>query len=164
MSHFTTIRTQLTDKQALAQGIENLLKEKGIAAVVEVLHEATLLINKFDEDDERYGEIIIRHSYLSTEEYFAKVDVGYLWNEALLKFELQTDPYDFTYNLLGKTFGTIENFNNAVQLAHDKIRLYEKLRVNYPVTEWVYGEETVSQDGTITLEITKKPELIGAWF
>jgi hypothetical protein len=64
MSHFTTIRTQLTDKDALAQGIENLLKEKGITAL----------------------------------------------------------------------------------------------------TEWVYGEETVSKDGTITLEITKKPDLMAAWF
>ena len=164
MSHFATIKTKLTNKQALVSGLKEALAKKGIFIEIEVLEQARRLVNKYDKDDESYGEIIISHKVLAMPHWQGMVDVGYLWNQATSQFELQFDSYDYNRNRLGSAFGHVENFNKAVQFEHDKIVLQETLSTNYPATEWDYGEQTVLEDGTITMEITKKPQLIGAWY
>ena len=182
MSHFATIKTALTSKECLIQGLKQALEKKGIlleinvasttaktkkddeSHYIKVVEHPERLVNEFDKNDKKYAEVIISRKALSTESYQSLVDVGYLWNQTTSQFELQLDRYDFRLNRLGAAFGKLENFNNAVQLEHDKIRLYEELRVNYPTTEWDYSEEVISKDGIITLDITKKPKLVEAWY
>ncbi len=162
MSHFATIKTKLNNKEALVEGLKQALARKGIFINIEVLDQSRRLVNKYDEDDESFGSIVISHEVLGTPQRpNALVDVGYLWNED--HYELQIDSYDYNINRLGLAFGPLQNFNNAVQLEHDAIVLFKETLVkNYPETEWEYGEKVVAEDGTITMELTKKPQLVEA--
>ena len=162
MSHFATIKTKLTSQEALVEGLKQALARKGIFIDIEVLSEARRLVNNYDEDDEKFGSIIISHKVLSTPHWEAKVDIGYLWNGE--EYELQIDNYDYKYNRLGSAFGQLQNFNNAVQLEHDAIVVQQTFINDYPETEWNYGEKILHEDGTITMEITKKTQILGAWF
>lgn len=163
MSHFATIKTKLNNKEALVEGLKLALARKGIFIDIEVLDQPRRLVNKYDEDDESFGSIIISHEALGTPARpNALVDVGYLWNED--HYELQIDSYDYNINRLGLAFGPLQNFNNAVQLQHDAIVLFNKTLVEeYPETEWNWGEKTIGEDGSIQMDLTKKPQLVEAW-
>lgn len=162
MSHFASVITKLINRKALVEGLKEALKSKGIFDVeIENLTQRRRLVNNYDGNDERYAEVILSHSYLSTPDRQAMVDVGYLWKGG--QYELQIDDYDYTRNCLGAAFGDIDSFAKAVQFEHDKILLQETLLTSYPATEWEYGEQSLSADGTITMLLTKKPQLTGYW-
>lgn len=185
MSHFTTIRTKLTNRDCLVRGLQQALAAKGIfleikqgsedkgkkddeARIIKVVERAERLINEFVEDDKRYAEVIISRKALGTTNpgevnRQSLVDVGYLWNQKKMQFELQIDDYDYQRNILGAKFGVIENFTKAVQFEHDKTMVEKTLAESYPESLWKYGETTVDADGKITIEITKKPALVGSW-
>lgn len=162
MSHFSSVKTQLIHKEALVQGLKNLLEQKGIAAKVEVHENPVELISDYSRRDIAYGQIIIRRTDLNVSGHSALLDVGFLWNSQEECFELQADPWDFNRNALGKAFGQmngsstlpVQNFINEVQLAHD--RAY--IEIHYPPTLWDYTETTL-EDGSTRINLSQKVSL-----
>ena len=65
MSHFAAMKPQITDRNALVTGLQNLLILHNIPAIVEVCEIPTILGNAYDHNAElTYANIIIRRSHV----------------------------------------------------------------------------------------------------
>jgi hypothetical protein len=163
MSHFSSVQTSLIGKEALVQGLRNLLEQKGINARVEVHESPVELISDYSRRDIAYGQIVIRRTDLNVPGRQALLDVGFLWNERDGRFELQADPWDFNLNALGQAFSTnvessnispMKTFIDEVQLAHDRAYIH----IHYPPQLWDYSETTLD-DGSTRINLSQKVSL-----
>lgn len=154
MSHFSSIKTTLIDKQALVTGLKTLLVSHQINAEVEVQEFPTRLFNDYDTHNTASGEIIIRRTYLNTSNRRALIDVGFTLNPTTKAYEIEVDAWDFNQNLLGGAFGNVQNFLNEVQLAHDQAYI----NIHYPPNLWDYQQTTLC-DGTLQTTLSKKVSL-----
>ena len=154
MSHFSSIQTQLSDRQALATGLKTLLDDRGIQTEIEVHDRPVPLENAYDRTNRSTANVLIRRRFLDTRTRQALLDIGFLWNDNGGQFEAVLDGWDFDRNALGIEFDTVQDFLNHVQLAHD--RAYIEAR--YPAELWNYQEQTL-EDGTLRTTLTRKVDL-----
>ena len=79
MSHFAAMKTQITDRNALVTGLQNLLTIHSIPAIVEVHETPAILENAYDRNAESTcANVIIRRSHLNTGHRAALLDIGFL--------------------------------------------------------------------------------------
>lgn len=132
--------------------MQSLLEQNNICATVEVHDQPVELISNYDSRDRAVGNIIIRRT-----DFKGLLDIGFLWNEQLGCFEAQLDAWDFSHNLLGSLFNSVEHFLNLVQLAHDTAYI----KIQYPSSLWDY-QTTTLEDGSIQTTLTQKVSLTTA--
>lgn len=154
MSHFSSIKTTLIDKQALVEGLKSLLASHQIDIPVEIYESPMQLFNDYDRRNTDEGEIIIRRTYLKTRNRDALVDVGFANNPTTNAYEIKVDAWDFNQNLLGSVFGNVRNFQESVQLAHNQAYI----NIHYPPEIWDYQQSTLD-DGSLQTTLTKKVSL-----
>jgi len=71
MSHFASMKTQITDRPALVTGLQNLLTRHGIPGIVEVHETPMILENAYDRDVElQYANVILRRLYSKGVEHY----------------------------------------------------------------------------------------------
>jgi hypothetical protein len=171
MSHFSSIQTQLCDRNALIQGLQTLLAEHQIAAELEVHDQPMPMENAYARRDKRDAHIILRRSFLNTRQRQALVDVGFLQTKSGV-FQAMLDAWDVNQNALGEAFqmtrsidqwiAPTQQFLNAVQVAHD----VAYVEAQYPPSLWEYDRQ-INEDGTVQLSLTQKVDLAtvsaGSW-
>ena len=114
MSHFAAMKTQITDRNALVMGLQNLLTIHGIPAIVEVYETPTILENAYDCNAEfTYANIIIRRSHLNIDGREALLDIGFLKSQNGT-YELIADSWDIQQNAIGR-IGNIQTFLTQLQ-------------------------------------------------
>lgn len=160
MSHFATIKTQLSDREALIEGLKTLLTEKGITAEVEVHEHPVKLISDYDRRNQAEAEIVIRRNHLHTTHRKSQLDVGFRWDAHQNCFVLIADAWDFNQNALSlafprtqrqrRTLSPVEHFNEEVQFYHDEAVIQR----DYPAHLW-NREEVVLDDGSIETTLTQ---------
>jgi len=160
MSHFATITTQLSDREALIEGLKTLLAEKNINAEVEVHDQPVKLISDYDRRNQAEAEIVIRRHHLHTARRQSQLDVGFRWDAGRNCFVLIADAWDFNQNALGlafprtqqqsRTLQPVEHFNQEVQFYHDEAVIQR----DYPVHLW-NREDVVLDDGSIETTLTQ---------
>lgn len=149
MSHFSTIKTTLSNRQALQEGLKALLEKIGITPEIESHENPVPLINGYDTADRLEANIIIRRTQLQ-----GLIDIGFRWNPDQNCYEAAIDPWDFGRNLLGNHFENVEDFLEQVQIAHNAAFI----NIHYPAHLW--SQETITaSDGTMTTTLTKKVDL-----
>lgn len=152
MSHFTDIRTQLSNSVALING----LKSMGFEVKSVDIHAAAIPYSN-SYNDRRNAHIVARHDSLRNQ----STAIGFLWNPEDNVYTLQCDPYEIRNSQYGREFGyatlndrAIETrLNQTIQQAHDRAGVLLK----YPSHQFDIVE-TVEND-TITLSISPKQQL-----
>jgi hypothetical protein len=160
MSHFSSIKTQLIDRDALIQGLKTLLAEHQIKAPLEIHDQPVPLENAYDRRDRKDAHIILRRQYLHTHRRQALVDIGFL-QASNGAFQAMLDAWDVNQNALGEVFQTPQyranpstSFLSAVQVAHD----IAYVETHYPPNLWDYDRQ-INPDGSIQLSLTQKVDL-----
>lgn len=146
MSHFSTVRAGITDKNALVEGLKALLAKHNLSIPVEVYDTPQELINNYSEDENRMAEVILR-----AEDLKAYTDIGFVrqGNE----YVAEIDEFDFRCSCLKGEFHTVSEFLQLVQQAHTEAYI----KANYPASEWVYSSEEL-EGGKSVITLTKKEE------
>lgn len=158
MSHFSSIKTQLIERDALIQGLKTLLAEHQIKAPLEIHDQPVPLENAYDRRDRKDAHIILRRQYLHTPRRQALVDIGFL-QASSGAFQAMVDAWDVNQNALGQAFqatrgNPTSSFLSAIQVAHD-IAYVEN---HYPPNLWDYDRQ-INPDGSIQLSLTQKVDL-----
>ncbi|HAA28659.1 MAG TPA: hypothetical protein DCE56_14465 [Cyanobacteria bacterium UBA8553] len=149
MSHFSTIKTTLSNRQALQEGLKTILEKIGITPDIESHENPVVLINEYDRTERQAANIIIRRTQLQ-----GLIDIGFRWNLSQNSYEATIDPWDFKRNLLGNHFENVEDFLEEVQIAHNAAFI----NIHYPAHLWE-RETITAEDGTMTTTLTKKVDL-----
>ena len=153
MSHFASMKTQITDRNALVTGLQNLLTNHGIPAIVEVHEIPMILENAYDRDSEpKQANVIIRRSHLNIDNREALLDIGFLKSEGGM-FELIADDWDLQRNTIGRAIGSCKPFLNAVQTQYNIAVVRQTLSSHL----WDYSEVQHLEDGTQRLVLTQRP-------
>ncbi|WP_414565726.1 MULTISPECIES: DUF1257 domain-containing protein [unclassified Anabaena] len=136
MSHFTQVRTKLTNRECLVQALEDL---KLAPQVHETAHPLT---GFFGDNDEQSAEIIVSGRTIK-----ARADIGFRWNSTSGVYEVIHDEYE-TAPRLGENF-----------FSHQLMQVYGKRMVLAKTEELreKFGECTISEEtkGSVqTLRLT----------
>ncbi|GET37714.1 DUF1257 domain-containing protein [Microseira wollei] len=149
MSHFSSVKTTLSHRESLLAGLQTILETIGITPSIESHDSPVDLINAYDRNNQQQAEIIIRRQHLQ-----GLLDLGFRWNAEQNCYSAVIDAWDFSRNLLGKHFETVENFLEELQIAHNTAFI----NILYPEDLW--SRETVTaEDGTITTTLTQKTDV-----
>jgi len=131
MSHFTTIKTKITDSNALRKA----LKDLGYP-IIEEGHNLPLYGYQGDKRPQT-ANIVVRRKYISA----ASNDLGFI--KVGIAYEMIISEYDV--DLLGSDF-----VNNLMQRY-----AYHKVLSETKSQKWTKVKEENMQDGTIKLVLTK---------
>ena len=153
MSHFASMKTQITNRSALVTGLQNLLTRHGIPGIVEVHETPMILENAYDRDAEaQYANVILRRSHLNSDHREALLDIGFLKSENGT-FELIADDWDMQRNAIGREIGPCKAFLNAVQTQYNIAVVHQTMSAHL----WNYSEIQQLEDGTQRLVLTQRP-------
>ncbi|MEJ1931441.1 DUF1257 domain-containing protein [Nostoc sp. NIES-2111] len=125
MSHFSTIKTRLVNRECLVQALEDLKLQPV------VYEQPQPLIGFYGDDDEQSAEIVVKGSTIK-----ARADIGFRWNGDSSVFEAIYDEYE-TAPRLGENFFT-----------HQLMQAYGKRMVRVKALELQekFGECTISEE------------------
>jgi hypothetical protein len=136
MSHFTDIRTQLSDAVALRLALEHLGFQVEAVEIPPNLSQRELerlaLPYRNSYSDMRRAHLVARHVELLQK----RTAIGFLWNAAAQTYDLQCDPYELRHSDLGKNWAyprlsdaeIQRSLSQQIQLQHD----YAYVRQQYP--------------------------------
>lgn len=149
MSHFSTVKTTLSHRQSLIEGLEVILKKVGLNSEIESHNFPVSLNNDYDKTDQQQAEIVVRRHLLE-----GLLDLGFRWHSEQNSFEAIIDSWDFERNLLGKHFKTVPNFLEELQIAHNTAFI----NIHYP--EHLWTRQTITdEEGTTTITLTQKVDV-----
>ncbi|BAY41365.1 hypothetical protein NIES2111_57610 (plasmid) [Nostoc sp. NIES-2111] len=125
MSHFSTVRTRLVNRECLVQALEDLNLK---AQVYETPHPLT---GFYGDDDEQSAEIVVKGNTIK-----ARADIGFKWSCADSAYQVIHDEYE-TAPRLGENFFT-----------HQLMQAYGKRMVRAKAIELQekFGECTISEE------------------
>ncbi|MBD2505141.1 DUF1257 domain-containing protein [Anabaena azotica] len=103
MSHFSTVRTRLVNRECLVQALEDLNLQP---QVYETPHPLT---GFYGDDSGKSAEIVVKGRTIK-----ARADIGFCWNQDSGVYELIHDSYE-TAPRLGENF-----FNKELMIAYGK--------------------------------------------
>jgi hypothetical protein len=162
MSHFTDIRTQLSDAVALRLALEHLGFQVEAVEIPPNLSQRELqrlaLPYRNSYSDMRRAHLVARHVELLQK----RTAIGFLWNAATKTYDLQCDPYELRHSDLGKNW-TYPRLSDAeiqrslsqrIQLQHD----HAYVRQQYPSDQYIITENEI--ENGIQLTIKPKTQLI----
>jgi len=144
MSHFSRIRTKISNRKALVNGLERL----GLKA--EVHETPTQLINTWGDKD--FAEVIVRRSEFSLGDNLCRADLGFRLNTETQSYEAVFDQHEFRNTILKEKFASYTNFVAQLQCAYE----IENVLLLYPASQYNISEPVLTEDGSYTLEITEK--------
>lgn len=165
MSHFSDIRTQLTNSTALISGLKAMGFEVQFAPITPGLSATQLRAAAIDYDnsygDTRQAHVIARHTLLKNK----RTAIGFLWNAAIGTYTLQCDAYEVKHSQYGQEFGytglrdeAIETLlNQKIQQAHDRAGVLLK----YPADQFQVVEEQIDDKITLTIKPKRQLQTIG---
>ncbi|BAY41950.1 hypothetical protein NIES2111_63460 (plasmid) [Nostoc sp. NIES-2111] len=135
MSHFSTVRTRLVNRECLVQALEDLkLKPQ----VYETPHPLT---GFYGDDDEQSAEIVVKGSTIK-----ARADIGFCWNADSGVFDAIYDEYE-TAPRLGENF-----FSHKLMHAYGKRMVRAKaLELQEKFGDCTISEESNGQVQTLRL-------------
>jgi Protein of unknown function (DUF1257) len=153
MSHFASMQTQLVNQSALLTGLQALLAEHQIPAIVEVHDPATILENAYDASSPpQFAHLIIRRSQLDLYSRRALLDVGFKRTQSG-PFELIADDWDIRQNAIGQAIGNSTQFLCAVQVQYNIAIVRQTISPHL----WDHSEIQTLDDGTKRLVLTQRP-------
>ena len=153
MSHFASMQTQLVNPDALLKGLQVLLAEHQINAIVEVHNPATILENAYDASSPtQFANLIIRRSHLNTPSRYSLLDVGFKQNQSGT-FELIADDWDLRQNAIGQSIGNSTQFLRAVQVEYNIAVVQQTMSPHL----WNHSQIQTLDDGTKRLVLTQRP-------
>jgi hypothetical protein len=166
MSHFTDIRTQITNPLALRQGLEQLGFQVEAVEISPSLSQQELqrlaLSYRNSFSDTRRAHLIARHPELLRQ----RTAIGFLWNAATKSYDLQCDPYELRRSDLGKNW-MYQQLNDAeiqrslsqrIQLEHD----HAYVRQQYPSDQYIITESQLDNGIQLTIKPKTQQVNIGA--
>jgi hypothetical protein len=102
MSHFSTVKTKLVDRDALVTGLREVLGAIGITNPIIEIHETPQrLENSYAPSDVAYGNVIVRRSSIPRPGYrdgLSAIDIGFLYQDDCYNAVL--DAWDIELPLL----------------------------------------------------------------
>lgn len=124
MSHFSTIRTRLTNRECLVQALEDLKLKP------QVYETPQPLTGFYGDDDEQSAEIVVRGRTIKT-----RADIGFKWSCTDSAYQVIHDEYE-TAPRLGENFFT-----------HKLMQAYGKRMVRAKAQELQeqFGDCTISE-------------------
>ena len=147
------MQTQLVNPDALLKGLQALLAEYQINAIVEVHNPATILENAYDASSPpQFANLIIRRSQLNTLNRYSLLDVGFKRNQ-LGTFELIADDWDLRQNAIGQAIGNSIEFLRAAQVQYNIAIVQQTLSPHV----WNHSQIKTLDDGTKRLVLTQRP-------
>lgn len=165
MSHFSDIRTQLTNPAALISGLKAMGFEVQSAPITPGMTATQLRSAAIDYDnsysDTRHAHVIARHARLKNK----RTAIGFLWNPDSGVYTLQCDAYEVKHSQYGQEFGytglrddAIETLlNQKIQQAHDRAGVLLK----YPTNQFQVIEEQIDNRITLTIKPKRQLQTIG---
>jgi hypothetical protein len=166
MSHFTDIRTQITNPLALQQGLEQLGFQVEAVEISPALSQQELhrlaLSYRNSYSDTRRAHLVARHPQLLQQ----RTAIGFLWNIETQAYDLQCDPYELRYSDLGKTWQyqkltdalIQQSLNQRIQLHHD----HAYVRQQYPADQYLITEHEIDNGIQLTIKPKMQQVNIGA--
>ena len=134
MSHFASMKTQITDRPALVTGLQNLLTRHSIPGIVEVHETPMILENAYDRDAEaQYANVILRRSHLNTDNREALLDIGFL-KSANGTFELIADDWDLQRNAIGREIVLSNHFSTQFKLNTTSLSFVKRCPLIFGIT------------------------------
>jgi hypothetical protein len=153
MSHFASMKTQLVNQSALLTGLQALLAEYQIPAIVEVHNPAIILENAYDASaPPQFANLILRRSHLDTPDRYSLLDVGFKRTQAG-SFELIADDWDIRQNAIGEAIGNSSEFLRAVQTQYNIAIVQQTMSPHL----WEHSDIQTLNDGTKRLVLTQRP-------
>jgi Protein of unknown function (DUF1257) len=147
------MKTQLVDQSALLTGLQAVLAEYQIPAIVEVHNPAKILENAYDASSPpQFANLIIRRSHLDTPNRPAQLDVGFKRTQSGT-FELIADDWDLRQNAIGDAIGNSTQFLRAVQTQYNIAIVQQTMSPDL----WDHSEIQTLDDGTKRLVLTQRP-------
>jgi hypothetical protein len=160
MSHFSTVKTKLVDRNALVAGLREVLGAIGIEAPIIEIHEIPQrLENSYALSDVAHGNIIVRRGCIPRPGWrdgLSAIDIGFLDKGDC--YEAVLDAWDIEHSAIGQHFQQSSNTNaflQALQVAHNKAYI----AAQYPVDQWTQGDWETLPDGSIRMMMTQKVDL-----
>jgi hypothetical protein len=162
MSHFTDIRTQLSDAVALRLALEHLGFQVKAVEIPLNLSQQELqrlaLPYRNSYSDMRRAHLVARHVGLLQK----RTAIGFLWNAGTRTYDLQCDPYELRHSDLGKNWAyprlsDVEiqrSLSQRIQLQHD----HAYVRQQYSSDQYIITENEI--ENGIQLTIKPKTQLI----
>jgi hypothetical protein len=162
MSHFTDIRTQLSDAVALRLALEHLGFQVEAVEIPPNLSQRELerlaLPYRNSYSDMRRAHLVARHVELLQK----RTAIGFLWNAAAHTYDLQCDPYELRHSDLGKNWAyprlsdaeIQRSLSQQIQQQHD----HAYVRQQYPSDQYIITENSI--ENGIQLTIKPKAQLI----
>jgi hypothetical protein len=162
MSHFTDIRTQLSNAVALRLALEHLGFQVEAVEIPPNLSQRELerlaLPYRNSYSDMRRAHLVARHVELLQK----RTAIGFLWNAAAQTYDLQCDPYELRHSDLGKNWAyprlsdaeIQRSLSQQIQLQHD----HAYVRQQYPSDQYIITENSI--ENGIQLTIKPKTQLI----
>lgn len=143
MSHFSTIKTHLTNRECLVQALEDLkLKPQ----VYETPHPLT---GFYGDDEGQSAEIVVKGRTIK-----ARADIGFRWNGETGVYDLIHDQYE-TSPRLGENF-----FNKELMIAYGKRMVKAKaLELQAQFGDCTIREEVSGQVQTLRLTFAGHQEV-----
>jgi Protein of unknown function (DUF1257) len=89
MSHFSTIKTKITNAAALAEALDELFNARGVKARIEVFDEPQAMQGYYGDKGQQSAEVIVRNQSIGS-----KADLGYR-KEKDGTYSLVWDEYEF---------------------------------------------------------------------
>jgi hypothetical protein len=94
MSHFSTIKTKITNAAALAEALDELFHARGAEARIEVFDKPHAMQGYYGDKGQQSAEVIVRNQSIGS-----KADLGYR-KEKDGTYSLIWDEYEFQHGLL----------------------------------------------------------------
>ena len=147
------MKTQLVNPDALLKGLQAVLAEYQIPAIVEVHNPAKILENAYDASaPPQFANLIIRRSHLDIPDRFALLDVGFKRTQSG-PFELIADDWDLRQNAIGHAIGNSNQFLRAVQTQYNIAIVQQTMSPDL----WDHSEIQTLDNGTKRLVLTQRP-------
>jgi hypothetical protein len=89
MSHFSTIKTKITNAAALAEALDELFQARGVEARIEVFETPQAMQGYYGDNGQQSAEVIVRNQSIGS-----KADLGYR-KENDGTYSLIWDEYEF---------------------------------------------------------------------
>ncbi|MFM2431911.1 MAG: hypothetical protein RLZZ511_3124 [Cyanobacteriota bacterium] len=160
MSHFSTVKTKLVDRDALVAGLREVLGAIGIDnPIIEVYDTPQRLENSYAPSDVAHGNIIVRRGCIPRPDWrdgWSAIDIGFLYQDDC--YQAVLDAWDIEHSAIGQHFQQSSNTNaflNALQVAHNKAYV----TAQYPVEQWAQGNWVTLPDGSLQTTLTQKVDL-----
>ena len=125
MSHFSTIKTRLTNRECLVQALEDLNLKPQVYEIPQSLR------GYYGDDQGKSAEIVVRGRTIK-----ARADIGFKWNQDSGVYDLIHDSYE-TAPRLGENF-----FNKELMLAYGK----RMVKAKAAELQSTFGECTISEE------------------